>query len=142
MLRLMILGTITVLMINSLYGTTTDARRTISPDVYVVAAGTDARLDSTYMLPEMVITAPRIVDGTDYSYARYQYDRIYFQIAARRLLRIAGYMIMATMSVIWIVLAIIRIPHINRVRSKKKHHISYVNLVRTGHKPWMTDRRP
>jgi len=142
MLRLTILGVVSILMMTALHGAAMETGATILPDVYAVAAVTDIRPDSTYMLPEMVITAPRIVDGEDYSYERYRYGRIYLQAASRRLIRIAGYMIMATLSVTLIVLAISRIPHINRARSKKKHHPSYVYLARTKREPWTAGRKP
>ncbi len=143
MLRLMILATLSVWAMRMLHGAAIETNAAVHPDAYVVSAGFDASIDSSYILPEMVITAPRLVDGDDYSYERYRYGRIYFQAASRRLIRIAGYMIMATMSVIWIVLAISRIPHIHRVRSKKKHHLSYIHLARTRHETWTTmGRKP
>lgn len=141
MLRLLILGTITILMMKALYGSTMDASVTPSPDASIVTAGSNAGLDSSYMLPEMIITAPRIVHGNEYSYERYQYGRTYFQAAVRRLVRIAGYMIMVTMSVAWIVLILFRIPHSHRIRNKKKH-LSYVYMARTRHEPWTMGKKP
>lgn len=141
MLRMMILGTITVLMIQALHGAPVEPGRLTAPAGHA-AAGLDAGLDSTYLLPEMVITAPRFQGEGDYSPARYHYDRTGFQAAVRRLIRIAGFMVMVSMTAAWIVLTISRIPHINRARNTKKHYQSYLRLARNRHEPWTGDRKP
>ncbi len=117
-----------LLLISALGGSIRSDARLVNFPVYEYVTEDDLLSDSSYLLPEMIITAPRIVDGEDSSYHQY---RVFFHSVWQRLSRMAGLMIIGIMSLIWIILTISRVPFLHRVRTQKKLRHSYLYRTRT-----------